>query len=89
MNFSAWAIRHPVPPILVFAILTLIGIVVGAGGAFWLTRLMKSMLFGVSATDPATFIAIALLLSVVALLATYIPARRATKVNPLVALRYE
>lgn len=70
-------------------ILTLIGIVVGAGGAFWLTRLMKSMLFGVSATDPATFIAIALLLSVVTLLATYIPARRATKVNPLVALRYE
>jgi predicted permease len=69
--------------------LTLIGILLGAGGAFWLTRLTKSMLFGVSATDPATFIAIALLLSAVALLATYIPARRATKVNPLIALRYE
>ena len=69
--------------------LTLIGVAVGAGGAFWLTRLMKSMLFGVSATDPTTFISIALLLSTVTLLATYIPARRATKVNPLVALRYE
>ncbi|HKO60925.1 MAG TPA: ABC transporter permease [Pyrinomonadaceae bacterium] len=70
-------------------ILTLLGIAVGAAAAFWLTRLTKSMLFGVSATDPATFVAIALLLSAVALLATYIPARRATKVNPLVALRYE
>jgi putative ABC transport system permease protein len=70
-------------------VLTLIGVVIGTGGAIWLTRLMKTMLFGVSATDPVTFIAIALLLAVVAMLASYVPARRATKVDPLVALRYE
>jgi predicted permease len=70
-------------------LLTLIGVVIGTGGAIWLTRLMKTMLFGVSATDPVTFIAIALLLTAVAMLASYVPARRATKVDPLVALRYE
>lgn len=70
-------------------ILTLIGVALGAAGALSLTRLMKSLLFGVSATDPVTFIAIALLLAAVALLASYVPARRATKIDPLVALRYE
>jgi putative ABC transport system permease protein len=70
-------------------ILTLIGAALGLGTALALTRVMKNLLFGVSATDPATFALIALLLVVVALIASYIPARRATKVDPLQALRHE
>ncbi|MFZ0864501.1 MAG: FtsX-like permease family protein [Candidatus Sulfotelmatobacter sp.] len=69
--------------------LTLIGIVIGVGLALGLTRLIADFLFGVKPTDPATYAAVALGLILVALLACYIPARRATKVDPIVALRYE
>src|SRR5215475_7096591 len=69
--------------------LTLIGVVVGVAAALGLTRVIESLLFNVSATDPATFVSITLLLVIVALIASYIPARRATKVDPLIALRSE
>jgi len=69
--------------------LTLIGIAVGILGALLLTRLMSSLLFEVAPTDPFTFVAVGLLLATVALLASYIPARRAARVNPMVALRAE
>ena len=69
--------------------LTLLGIVIGVGGAIALTRLMHGLLFNTSATDPLTFVLISVLLSLAAFLACYLPARRAAKVDPLIALRYE
>jgi putative ABC transport system permease protein len=69
--------------------LALIGVVLGLAGAFALTRLMASMLFGVEATDATTYGAIAALLIGVSLLACYLPGRRATKVEPTISLRYE
>jgi putative ABC transport system permease protein len=69
--------------------LTLIGTAAGLAGAFALTRLMTTMLFGVTPTDATTFATVSLVLLVVAFLACYLPARRATKVDPIIALRYE
>jgi putative ABC transport system permease protein len=69
--------------------LALAGALLGLGGALALTRLVKTLLFGVSATDPPTFATVATLLMLMAMLACWIPARRATRVDPLVALRYE
>lgn len=70
-------------------LLTLVGVVVGLGGAYALTRVMTSFLFGVTEKDPLTFAAVAALLMAVAFIACFVPAHRATKVDPLEALRYE
>ena len=69
--------------------MTLVGVAIGVGAALGLTPLIRSLLFGVTAQDPQTFVVVAALLILVALLACYVPARRATRVDPLVALRYE
>jgi predicted permease len=70
-------------------VMLLVGTVIGLAGAFALTRLMRTLLFEITATDPLTYVSVIGLLTVVALLACYIPARRAAKVDPLIALRYE
>jgi len=69
--------------------LIVIGVAIGLIASFGLTRFMSTMLFGVTATDPLTFVVIVLLLALVALLACLIPAQRAMRVNPIVVLRYE
>jgi putative ABC transport system permease protein len=65
------------------------GIAIGIAGAVGFTRYLEGMLFGLTPLDPSTFMAVSLLFAVIALLACYVPARRATKVDPLVSLRYE
>jgi ABC-type antimicrobial peptide transport system permease subunit len=69
--------------------LVLLGLVIGLAGAFALTRLMSSLLFGVSTTDAATFVVVAVGLMLVGVFACYLPERRASRVDPLIALRYE
>jgi putative ABC transport system permease protein len=69
--------------------LTMIGLIIGVAGAIGLTRLMASLLFGVGARDPMTMVSVGMVLAAVAVAASYVPARRATRVDPVVALRYE
>jgi putative ABC transport system permease protein len=70
-------------------LLTVIGIVIGVLASWGLTRVMSNLLFGITATDLPTYVGVSAVLGAVALIANYIPARRATRVNPIIALRYE
>jgi predicted permease len=79
-NILGMVVRHGMT-------LALSGVAIGLTGAFWLTRLIRSLLFGIAAFDPFTFVGVSLLLALVGLLASYIPARRAARIDPMVSLR--
>jgi ABC-type antimicrobial peptide transport system permease subunit len=70
-------------------LLAVVGLLLGVGGALWLTRFLRSLLFGVTATDPTTFLAVGSVVLGITIVACYVPARRAIKVDPLTALRAE
>ena len=70
-------------------ILASLGVIIGAGVAYWMTRLMASMIYGVSATDPITFVLCVIVLLVIALVASWVPAMRAARVSPMEVLRAE
>ena len=82
-------LRYDCSQLLLGVLLVVAGIVIGVGGALALGQVLRSLLFEVKPTDPPTFIAVALALTLVALAACWIPARRAMRVEPMVALRYE
>jgi putative ABC transport system permease protein len=85
----AWYVTCLIPLAASGASVCLLGLCIGVAGALVVARWMSSVLFGVKPTDPLTFIVVALVLGTVAFLASYVPARRAMRVDPIVALRYE
>jgi len=91
IRMSLGAARYDVLKLLLGWALSLAaqGVIAGIVGSLAVTRLLSGFLFGIRSTDPVTFLAVPLLLAIIALVASYIPARQATKVDPLVALRYE
>jgi putative ABC transport system permease protein len=91
IRMSLGAARRDVLKLLLRWALSLVtlGVIVGVLGSVAVTRLLSGFLFGIKSTDPLTFTVIPVLLGTIALLASYIPARRATKVDPIIALRYE